>query len=209
VASAEQSLRELMANSDLGRHSGIEGTRLPRISTPDTGGSGRISAYFRIAGVISDNFKHNWLMSGPSRDTGTLADLTSHSSAPEAGSSRSFGIVFAVVFTIIGCWPLLTSGPVRLWALVVAALFLSLALAAPKALAPLNRHWMKFGLLLGRIVSPIVLFLVYIVAVVPSGILMRLMGRDPMHRQFDPTVNSYWIPRVPVGKPDRTMANQF
>src|SRR5688572_29398427 len=117
-------------------------------------------------GVMPDVFKHNWHMSGPSRDTGTLADLTSHSSAPEAGSSRSFGIVFAVVFTIIGCWPLLKSGPVRPWALVVAALFLGLGVAAPKVLAPLNRLWMQFGLLLGRIVSPIVLFLVYIVAVV-------------------------------------------
>jgi predicted membrane metal-binding protein len=148
-------------------------------------------------------------MSGPSRDTGTLADLTSHSSAPEAGSSRSFGIVFAVVFTILACWPLLKSSPVRIWALVVAALFLGLSLAAPKVLAPLNLLWMRFGLLLGRIVSPVVLFLVYIIAVVPTGILMRLMGKDPMRRKFDPTASSYWISRVPAGKPDRTMSNQF
>ena len=148
-------------------------------------------------------------MSGPRRDAGTLADLTSHSSVPEAGSSRSFGIVFAGVFTILACWPMFESSPVRKWALVVAGLFLGLSLAAPKVLAPLNLLWMRFGLLLGRIVSPVVLLLVYIIAVVPTGILMRLMGNDPMRRAFDPTAGSYWVSRVPAGKPDRTMTNQF
>ena len=148
-------------------------------------------------------------MSSPRKDNGTLADLTGHSSAPERGSDRSFGLVFAAVFTIIGCWPLIKSGPLRLWALAVAAVFLGLALAAPRLLAPLNRLWMQFGLLLGRIVAPIVLFLVYLVAVVPTGLLMRLMGNDPMRRKFDPAASSYWVPRVPVGKPDHTMTNQF
>lgn len=148
-------------------------------------------------------------MSTARKDTGTLTDLTGHSSAPEGGSDRSFGLVFAAVFVVIGCWPLIKSGPLRLWALVVAAILLGLALAAPRLLAPLNRLWTQFGLLLGRIVSPIVLFLVYSVAVVPTGLLMRLVGKDPMRRKFDPGAGSYWVSRVPVGKPDRTMTRQF
>ena len=143
------------------------------------------------------------------KDTGALADLTGHSSAPEGASNRSFGLVFTALFMVIACWPLIKSGPVRLWALAVAAILLGLSLGAPRLLAPLNRLWMHFGLLLGRIVAPIVLFLVYIITVVPTGLLMRLVGKDPMRRKFDPAASSYWVPRVPVGKPDRTMTNQF
>lgn len=148
-------------------------------------------------------------MSDHSRDTGALADLTAHSSAPEAGSPRSFGLVFAALFGIIGSWPLLKSGPVRPWALAIAALFLVLSIAAPKVLAPLNSLWTRVGLLLGRIVAPIFLFLVYILTVVPTGMLMRAMGKDPMCRKRDAAASTYWIPRVPTGKPDHTMTNQF
>lgn len=143
------------------------------------------------------------------KDTGTLADLTGHSSAPERGSDRTFGLVFTAVFVVIGCWPVIKSDPVRLWSLAVAAIFLGLALAAPRLLAPLNRIWTQFGLLLGHIVSPIVLFIVYCVAIVPTGLLMRFMGKDPMRRKFDPAAGSYWVSRVPVGKPDLTMTRQF
>ena len=90
-----------------------------------------------------------------------------------------------------------------------SAIFLGLALATPRVLAPLNRLWMQFGLLLGRIVAPIVLFIVYCLAVVPTGLVMRFMGKDPMRRRFDSTAASYWVPRVPVGKPDRSMTHQF
>lgn len=143
------------------------------------------------------------------QESGTLADLTPHASGPEGGSDRAFGLVFAAVFAIIGCWPLLKSGPVRLWSLALAVVFLALAVAVPRVLAPLNKVWLRFGLLLGRIVSPIVLFLVYVVAVVPTALLMRLSGKDPLRRSFDPAASTYWIPRVPVGKPDRTMTRQF
>jgi hypothetical protein len=107
-------------------------------------------------------------MSMTKKDSGTLADLTAHASEPERGSDRTFGIVFTILFLVIGCWPLFKDGPVRLWALAVAAVFLILALAVPRALAPLNRLWMAFGLLLGRIISPIMLFLVFLIAVVPT-----------------------------------------
>lgn len=148
-------------------------------------------------------------MTSPKKDSGTLADLTAHASAPERGSERAFGIVFTVLFLVIGAWPLVRGGNPRLWALAVAAIFLLAALAAPKWLTPLNRLWMAFGLLLGKIISPIMLFLVYVVAVVPTGLIMRLRGKDPLHRRFDREAASYWVHRNPPGKPDETMGRQF
>ena len=148
-------------------------------------------------------------MSTTRRESGALADLTAHASAPERGSERAFGVVFAILFLVIGAWPLLRGGNPRLWAFAVAAVFLLTALAAPKWLAPLNRVWMAFGLLLGRIVSPIMLFLVYVVAVVPTGLIMRLRGKDPLQRRFEPEAASYWVHRNPPGKPDETMGRQF
>jgi hypothetical protein len=68
---------------------------------------------------------------------------------------------------------------------------------------------MAFGLLLGRIISPIMLFLVYLIAVVPTGLIMRLAGKDPLHRRLDRDAKSYWVHRVPPGKPDATMTRQF
>lgn len=148
-------------------------------------------------------------MSSKTRDQGTLADLTAHASEPQGGSSRGFGIVFAIVFAIIAAWPLMKGGPVRLWAAAGAAIFLLLAFAAPRLLTPLNKVWMAFGLLLGRIISPIMLFVVYVIAVVPTGLILRLRGKDPLHRRFDPAASSYWVHRVPPGKPDATMSRQF
>jgi hypothetical protein len=141
--------------------------------------------------------------------TGHLADLTSHASGPERGSDRTFGIVFTIAFAIIAAWPLMNGGPVRIWAAALAAIFLILALAVPSSLARLNRLWMAFGLFLGRIISPIMLFLVYCIAVVPTGLIMRAMGKDPLHRRFDRNAKSYWFHRVPPGKPDATMTRQF
>jgi hypothetical protein len=100
-------------------------------------------------------------------------------------------------------------GAVRLWAAPIAAIFLILALVSPGVLAPLNRLWTAFGLLLARIVSPIMLFLVYVIAVVPTALVLRLMGKDPLHRDFDAGAASYWVHRVPPGKPDATMSRQF
>jgi hypothetical protein len=148
-------------------------------------------------------------MSSGTSDKGALADLTAHSSAPEGGSNRAFGIVFTIVFAIIAAWPLVKGGPVRLWAAAVAAIFLVLALAAPRVLRPLNRAWTAFGVLLGKIISPIMLFVVYVIAVVPTGLILRLRGKDPLHRRFDPEAKSYWVHRVPPGKPDATMSRQF
>jgi Saxitoxin biosynthesis operon protein SxtJ len=127
----------------------------------------------------------------------------------KGSSNRAFGIVFAVVFTIVGLWPLMSGGSAYVWALIVSGLFLVLALACPSVLALPNRLWMKFGLLLHRVTNPILMGLVFFVTVTPIAILMRLRGKDPLHRKFDPDAASYWIERRPPGPAPDTMKNQF
>lgn len=127
----------------------------------------------------------------------------------EISSDRAFGIVFSVVFAIIGLFPLADSGAVRVWALAVAVAFLVVALARPTLLGPLNRLWLKVGALLHRIVSPLVLGLLFYGIVLPTGLLMRLVGKRSIPVGFDREPESYWIPRDPPGPPPEGMKNQF
>ena len=113
------------------------------------------------------------------------------------------------VLALYALAPLLHDNPVRWWALAAAAVFCGLALLLSRALAPLNRLWSRFGLLLSKIVSPIVLALLYFLTVVPVGLLMRLSGKDPLRLRFDPKAESYWIPRTPPGPAPDSMKNQF
>jgi hypothetical protein len=131
--------------------------------------------------------------------------------AIEGSSDRVFGLLFAVIFSGIGLWPLWHGaiGDVRLWALVVGGLFLVLALALPQALSGLNRFWMQFGLLLNRIVSPLAIGVVYYLALVPTSLLMRVFGKLPLQRKYDPEVSSYWIVREPPGPDPKSMNDQF
>ncbi len=126
----------------------------------------------------------------------------------KGGPDRSFGIVFCVVFAVIGAWPLLGGEGPRWWSLGIAAAFLVLALVRPVLLAPLNRLWLRFGLLLHRITSPIILFLMYAVAIVPMGLILRLLRKDLLHLRWDRTAASYWIERPPGPAPE-TMRQQF
>lgn len=128
----------------------------------------------------------------------------------KVGSERSFGFVFGVVFAIIALFPLISGdGEVRLWAIAVAAVFAILAIAIPKVLRPLNVLWFKFGMLLGRIIAPIVMALVFFVAVTPVALLMRLFGKDPLNKKPDPNAESYWISRDDDETPMGPMKNQF
>ena len=129
--------------------------------------------------------------------------------AVKGSSNRSFGVVFTVVFTIIGLFPLIGGFSVRWWSLIVAAVFLALAFAAPKLLAPLNRLWMWFGLLLHRIVNPLVMALLFFLVVTPIALLMRVFGKRPLHLEAEPEAESYWIPRDPPGPEPETMKQQF
>ncbi|MBX3627670.1 MAG: hypothetical protein KF892_21855 [Rhizobacter sp.] len=127
----------------------------------------------------------------------------------EGSSDRSFGVVFAVVFLIIALFPLLHAGAVRWWSVGVSAAFAVVAFTVPSILAVPNRLWMKFGLLLAKIVSPIALGILFYLVFTPIGLLMRLSGKDPMRLKADPNAKSYWIDREPPGPPPQSMTNQF
>lgn len=127
----------------------------------------------------------------------------------EGSSDRSFGFVFAVVFAIIGAWPLLKSGTPRWWAFGIAAAFAVVAVVMPSLLAGANKLWMKFGLLLAKIVSPIALGILFYLVFTPIGLLMRMSGKDPMRLKADPNATTYWIEREPPGPPPQSMTNQF
>lgn len=124
-------------------------------------------------------------------------------------SDRSFGFVFAAVFLIIALFPVINAQGVKVWAIVVSGIFLLLATLTPRILAPANRLWMKFGKLLHRIVSPLALGIVFYVAVLPTGLLMRLLGKDILRLRLDQTVESYWIKRDPPGPSAKSLNNQF
>lgn len=128
---------------------------------------------------------------------------------PKISSNRVFGGIFALFFSIVACQPLVSGGDVRAWALLVAGAFAGVAAIFPDVLAPLNRMWMKLGNWMHGIVSPIALGVVFFLAIFPIGLLMRLLGKDPLRLCFDPDAESYWIKRDPPG-PDRdSLNNQF
>lgn len=127
----------------------------------------------------------------------------------KVGSERSFGMVFAGVFALIGLFPLLGDAPVRLWALGIAAAFGLVAIIVPAALKPLNRLWFRFGLLLHKIVNPLIMGLIFFLTVTPTGLIMRMLGKDPLRLKFDREAKSYWIERAPPGPAPETMKNQF
>lgn len=129
--------------------------------------------------------------------------------APRPGSARAFGAVFAVVFAIIGLWPLLDGAPARWWALVVAVLFGTAALVSPAVLKPLNRLWFLIGLALHKVVNPLILGLLFYVVLTPMALVMRLAGKDPLRLKFDRGATSYWIERQPAGPAPESMRHQF
>ena len=124
-------------------------------------------------------------------------------------SDRSFGLVFGGFFALLGLWPLLRGQPVRIWALAVSGLFLAFAWRYPMALGPANRWWMKLAHLLQRVVSPVVMGILYFVVLTPGAVIMRWCGRDALALRPDAARDSYWNPRTPPGPPARSMENQF
>ncbi len=125
------------------------------------------------------------------------------------GSDRSFGIVMAVGFGLLGALNWWHQGHVWPWLGGVAGLFLVAALLWPAALSPINRLWFKFGLLLHAVVNPIIMGLVFYGAVMPTGLIMRAMGKDPLRLKVEPDSASYWIVRQPPGPKPETMKDQF
>lgn len=125
------------------------------------------------------------------------------------GSERGFGIVFAVVFLLIALFPLLGDGGVRLWSVGVAAVFAALAFLAPKVLAPLNRLWFKFGMLLSKIMAPIAMGVLFFLTVTPTGLIMRARGKDLLRQKLDPDAKTYWIEVDPEQAAQSSMKKQF
>ena len=124
----------------------------------------------------------------------------------EQSSEKSFGIVFSIVFFIIALYPVINSESIHLWALVISAVFLLLALFFPTTLSIPNKSWFKFGIFLGSIVSPIVMVFVYFTTVLPIGLIMRLLGKDLLRQKLDKNIKSYWIERHDAMG---SMKNQF
>ena len=120
-------------------------------------------------------------------------------------SNRSFGIVFFVVFLIIALFPLINDGNIRLWSLIVSLAFLALGLLNSKFLSPLNKIWFKFGLFLGKIISPMVMGLIFFFVVTPIGILMRILKKDLLNLKFNKKT-TYWIEKNDLKS---KMKNQF
>jgi hypothetical protein len=124
-------------------------------------------------------------------------------------SDRAFGLVFSAFFALVGLAPLWKHHPIRPWALILAGLFLAVGILSPGWLHPLNQGWIKLGLLLGRIVNPIVMGLLFFIVVAPTAIIFRLLGKDPLHLSLSATAPSYWIERRHPGPSPQTMSNQF
>ena len=134
-----------------------------------------------------------------------MSKIASHVST-EQSSEKSFGVVFSIVFLIVSLYPLINSESLRIGALVVSIIFFLLAFLAPKILVLPNKLWFKFGFLIGSFVAPIVMAFVYFVTVVPTGFIMRLLGKDLLKQKLDKNAKSYWIERK---EPMGSMKNQF
>ena len=120
-------------------------------------------------------------------------------------SNRSFGIVFFIVFFLIALYPLIYTKDIRIWSLLISLIFLILGLINSRILTPLNKLWFKFGILLGKIVSPIIMGIIFFLVVTPIGFIMRILGKDVLSLKFN-TNKTYWIEKT---DPKSKMKNQF
>ena len=120
-------------------------------------------------------------------------------------SNRSFGIVFCIVFLLIGLYPLLNSEETRLWSIIISLIFILLGLLNSKVLTPLNKIWFKFGIFLGKIISPLIMGIIFFLVVTPIGLIMRLLGKDLLNLRYNEN-KSYWIEK---NDPKSKMKNQF
>ena len=124
----------------------------------------------------------------------------------KAGTERGFGLVFTAVFAIIGLYPLWSGKNIHLWSCIIAFIFFFFAIFLPKVLILPNKLWFKLGSFLGAIVSPIIMGMIFFLTVTPTGMIMRLFGKDILNQKIKKSVKSYWIKRKEnIG----SMKNQF
>ena len=127
----------------------------------------------------------------------------------KASSNRAFGWVFVIVFLIIALLPLAFGGTLRWWSLIVSGLVAVVTIAAPTLLTIPNRLWLRFGLLVHRVISPVVLAIMFYMIVTPMGLLMRVFAKDNLRLRCDAAAESYWIKREPPGPQPDSMPHQF
>ena len=120
-------------------------------------------------------------------------------------SNRSFGIVFFIVFLFIALYPLSYSGEIRVWSTIISLIFLDLGLLNSKILTPLNKLWFKFGIILSKIISPLIMGIIFFLVVTPIGLIMRIFGKDVLNLKYNKN-QSYWIEKK---GPKSKMKNQF
>jgi len=120
-------------------------------------------------------------------------------------SNRSFGIVFFIVFLLISIYPLINNESIRVWALVISLIFLLLGVINSNLLYPLNKLWFKFGIILSKVVSPLVMGVIFFLVITPIGLIMRLLGKDLLNLKYNGN-KSYWIEK---SGPKSKMKNQF
>ena len=120
-------------------------------------------------------------------------------------SNRSFGVVFFIVFLLIALYPVINKEEIRVWSLIVSLIFLVLGLLNSKILYPLNQIWFKFGVFLGRIISPLIMAIIFFFVVTPIGFIMRALRKDILNLRYN-TKKTYWIEKT---GPKSKMKNQF
>ena len=120
-------------------------------------------------------------------------------------SNRSFGIVFFIVFLLIALYPLIYSGEIRVWSGIISLILLALGVLNSKILTPLNKLWFKFGIFLSKIISPLIMGIIFFLVVTPIGIIMRIFGKDVLNLKYNKN-QSYWIEKK---GPKSKMKNQF
>ena len=121
------------------------------------------------------------------------------------GSNRSFGVVFFVVFLLIALYPVINNGEIRIWSLITSIIFLILGLLNSKFLNPLNKLWFKFGIVLGKIISPLIMGIIFFLVVTPTGLIMRVLRKDILNLKYNQN-SSYLIEKK---GPKSKMKNQF
>ena len=129
--------------------------------------------------------------------------------ALKGASDRSFGLTFAVLLAVLAAISVWRGGPSWPYTLTAALILGLIAVTRPAVLAPLNRGWMKFGRLLNRVTTPLVLGLLFFLMITPMGLVMRLAGKDPLRLKGDRHAPSYWVERKPPGPAPESMPNQF
>ena len=121
-------------------------------------------------------------------------------------ANRNFGLVFFIVFLIVSTWPLTNGEPVRIWSAIISSVFLILGLMNSKLLTPLNKLWFKFGMILGAIVAPVVMGIIFFLVITPIGLFMKIIGKDLLNIKYDKRKKTYWVKRnIPIN----TMKRQF